>query len=54
MTDHNSDSDPVYGDMHNATNTDPNTTDSVDETPPDTSSGGAPQPVEDEAGENND
>jgi len=39
------DKDKVYGDMENATNADPDTTESVEETPPDTVSGGAPEPA---------
>jgi len=42
MTDPN-----VFGDMENATNTDPDETADVDETPPDTVSGGAPEPTGD-------
>jgi len=37
--------DKVYGDMENATNTDPSETADVDETPSDTVSGGAPEPA---------
>jgi hypothetical protein len=40
--------DAVYGDMENATNTDPNETADVDETPSDTVSGGSPEPVGDD------
>jgi len=38
----------VFGDMENATNADPESTDSVDTTPPDTTSGGAPEPAGDD------
>ena len=41
-------SDKVYGDMENATNTDPSETTDVEETPSDTVSGGAPEPTGDE------
>jgi hypothetical protein len=40
--------DAVYGDMENATNTDPNETVDVDEAPSDTVSGGSPEPVGDD------
>ncbi|GAB3607863.1 hypothetical protein GCM10027413_32720 [Conyzicola nivalis] len=37
--------DAVYGDMENATNTDPNETVDVEETQSDIVSGGSPEPV---------
>ena len=40
--------DKVFGDLQNATNADPATTADVDETPPDTVSGGAPEPTGDD------
>ena len=38
--------DKVYGDMESATNADPDKTTSTEENPPDTASGGTPEPAE--------
>ena len=40
--------DKVFGDKESATNADPDTTTSTEDTPPDTASGGAPEPTGDE------
>jgi hypothetical protein len=40
--------DKVFGNMETATNADPDETTSTEDTPPDTVSGGAPEPTGDE------